>query len=380
MTSVLVVEDDEMLSRALGLDLRAQGFTVAMVGTAAQALACLATTRVDVLLTDLQLGDDDGIDLLASLRKVSPRTRAVLMSSFASARDYQRAIEVGAVRVLCKPFTPTELLQCIRQAVECETGFRGSVHGLSLIDMLQMFNYGRRSVSIDVSGESPGRLHVRDGQIIHVEHDGRVGEPALRSILAMPAGTLSTSALMPVVERTITRDFRELLLDALRELDEDASGPDTLDEELDRALEAVDRALEASQPMRLPARAATEPDPGLPAHAQVIERMREIDGYVAACLVLSQNGGVLSYDGSLDLRPVARLSAEVLRQNQKTIHDMGLDDEAEDLLITATSQYHLLRRLHSDVPAFVYLVLDRRLANPSLAKMALASAVRGVEL
>ncbi len=59
---------------------------------------------------------------------------------------------------------------------------------------------------------------------------------------------------------------------------------------------------------------------------------------------------------------------------------MGLDDEAEDMLITATSQYHLLRRLHSDVPAFVYLVLDRRTANPSLAKMALASAVRCVEL
>jgi DNA-binding response OmpR family regulator len=379
MTSVLVVEDDEMLAKALGLDLRAQGFNVTVLHTVNQALACLATSRVDVLLTDLQLGDDDGIDLLESLRKISPRTRAVLMSSFASARDYQRAIEVGAVRVLCKPFTPSELLQCIRQAVECETGFRGSVHGLSLIDMLQMFNYGRRSVSIDVSGETPGRLHVREGQIIHVEHDGRVGEAALRSILSMPAGTLSTSALLPVPQPTIARDFRELLLDALREMDEDASKDGDLDDELDRALDVVDRALEASQPVHVDA-APREPEPTVPAHAQVLERVREIDGYVAACLVLSQNGGVLSYDGSLDLRPVARLSAEVIRQNQKTIHDMGLDDEAEDMLITATSQYHLLRRLHSDVPAFVYLVLDRRLANPSLAKMALASAVRCVEL
>jgi hypothetical protein len=89
---------------------------------------------------------------------------------------------------------------------------------------------------------------------------------------------------------------------------------------------------------------------------------------------------VVSYDGELDLRPAARLSAEVIRKSQKTISDMGLDDETEDLLITATSQYHLLRRLHSEVPAFVYLVLDRKLANPSMAKLALASAVRCVEL
>jgi DNA-binding response OmpR family regulator len=375
MTSVLVVEDDEMLAKAVGLDLREQGFTVTVVHSVGEALARLAAQRIDVLLTDLQLGAEDGIDLLESLRRVSPRTRAVLMSSFATARDYQRAIEVGAVRVLCKPFTPVELLQCIRQAVECETGFRGSVHGLSLIDMLQMFNYGRRSVSIDVSGESPGRLHVEGGQIIHVEHEGRVGEAALKSILAMPAGTLSTSALCDVAERSITRDFREVLLDALREMDEDDAAIDTLGEELDRALDLVDSSLGASG--HEPAPAAS---PGRTAHDEVLQRMREIDGYVAACLVLSGTGGVLSYDGSLDLRPVARLSAEVIRHNQKTIHDMGLDDEAEDLLITATHQYHLLRRLHSDVPAFVYLVLDRSLANPALAKMALASAVRCVEL
>jgi DNA-binding response OmpR family regulator len=373
MTSVLVVEDDEMLAKAVGLDLREQGFAVAVVHSVGEALARLGAQRVDVLLTDLQLGAEDGIDLLESLRRVSPRTRAVLMSSFATARDYQRAIEVGAVRVLCKPFTPLELLQCIRQAVECETGFRGSVHGLSLIDMLQMFNYGRRSVSIDVSGESPGRLHVEGGQIIHVEHEGRVGEPALKSILAMPAGTLSTSALCDVAERSITRDFREVLLDALRELDEDDATIDTLGEELDRALELVDSSLGVGPLEHVPAGGRT-------AHDEVLQRMREIDGYVAGCLVLSGTGGVLSYDGSLDLRPVARLSAEVIRHNQKTIHDLGLDDEAEDLLITATSQYHLLRRLHSDVPAFVYLVLDRRLANPALAKMALASAVRCVEL
>ena len=154
---LLVVDDEARQMEALCRTLTPEGYDVTGFSVPQEALAALREQPFDVLLTDLQLGAEDGIDLLESLRRVSPRTRAVLMSSFATARDYQKAIEIGAVRVLCKPFTPVELLQCIRQAVECETGFRGSVHGLSLIDMLQMFNYGRRSVSINVSGVSPGR-------------------------------------------------------------------------------------------------------------------------------------------------------------------------------------------------------------------------------
>src|SRR6202000_845093 len=153
-------------------------------------------------------------------RDVSPQTRAVLMSGYATARDYQRAGELGAVRVLCKPFTPSDLIQCIHQAVECETGFRGSVHGLSLVDMLQMYHYARRSVTIAVDGSSHGRphlrqgqivprghpggrgaaagshggLHLRKGQIVHAEHRGESGERAVAAILAIPGGTIGTSA------------------------------------------------------------------------------------------------------------------------------------------------------------------------------------------
>jgi DNA-binding response OmpR family regulator len=363
MTSVIVVEDDQMFAKAVGRDLSEQGFAVTVVQSVSEARAVLAQGRMDVLLTDLQLGTEDGIDLLESLGRISPSTRAVLMSGFATARDYQRAMELGAVRVLCKPFNPTELIQCIRQAVECETGFRGSVHGLSLVDMLQMFNYGRRSVSIAVAGQSPGRLHLRDGQIIHVEHQGRVGESALISLLSMSGGTLSTSVLSASVERSVSRDFREVLFDALRSIDEASGLATSSTEDLEFELE-----LETEEVLAAPAVMAP--------HALVLERIRAIEGYIAACVGLSANGGVLSYDGRIDLRPAAPLSAEVLRRSQKLIADLGLEDQTEDVLFTDTSKYHLLRSLQSDVPAFVHLVLDRNLTTPVMAKLALASAVR----
>jgi hypothetical protein len=135
------------------------------------------------------------------------------MSGYATARDYQRAIECGAVRVLCKPFTSSELLLAIRQAVECETGFRGSIHGLSLVDLLQMFHYARRSLAIAVDALLPGHVFVENGQLIHAEYRELVGEPALRAILTMPAGSLRTMVLPTSIPHSITRDFETLLLD-----------------------------------------------------------------------------------------------------------------------------------------------------------------------
>lgn len=404
MTTVLVVEDDAMFAKAVGRDLSDQGFDVTTVHTVQDALERVAEREFDVLLTDLRLGAQDGIDLLAALRDVSPATRAVLMSGYATARDYHRAVELGAVRVLCKPFTPAELIQCIRQAVECQSGFRGSVHGLSFVDMLQMFNFGRRSVTITVGGHSPGRLHLRDGQIIHAEHQGMSGEEAVRSIVAMPAGTLSTTALPIGIALTVTRDFREVLMDALRSMDEAAAHaetapraqPATDDDAFDIQFDVHESVLPPSLPalalaetQTLAAREALFPSllsPSLseagrerpPTPAKMLELTREIEGYVASCLVLSSSGAVVCFDGSIDLRPVAPITADIVRRKQQTISDMGMDDAAEDLLITSTNQYHLIRNLQSDLPAFIYLVLDRARSNPALAKIALSNAVRAL--
>jgi hypothetical protein len=289
------------------------------------------------------------------------------MSGFATARDYQRAIELGAVRVLCKPFTPTELNQCIRQAVECETGFRGSVHGLSLIDMLQMFNYARRAVTVTVAGLTTGRLWMRDGHIVHAEHQARIGEEAVASLLAMPGGTLSTAALTEVNTITVTRDFREVLLDALRAIDE--AKPATAN---------VDELGNAFDQWMVDESSAEIPSSGM--HTQLLEQVQQIDGYISSCLVLSQSGGVIGHHGALDLRPAATSTAEALRRQAQMITEMGLDDEPEDVMVTLSHQYHLLTSLHSEVPSFVYVVLDRERANPAMAKRALATAVRSLAL
>jgi ActR/RegA family two-component response regulator len=243
VTSILIVEDDEQFRAAVARDLSHRGFDVSTVESVADALSRLHQRVFDVLLTDLRLGERDGIDLLGQLTVAAPDTRTILMSAFATARDHQRAIELGAVQVLCKPFTSMELTLAIQQAVECETGFRGSLHGISLIDVLQMFHYARRSVRVTVGGRVGGEIHIRDGEIVHALQGELVGEEALRRILAMPSGSIRSGPLGDTNQRTIERSFQGLVLDLLRELDE--AGGDAF-RDFDGALAPAAAAISAS--------------------------------------------------------------------------------------------------------------------------------------
>lgn len=223
MTSLLIVEDDPHFRGALTRELESHGFVVHTAASAEDAIAILAHDEIDVLLTDLRLGGQDGIDLLRRLPALSRRTRTVLMSAYASARDHQSATDLGAVTVLVKPFTASELLGTIQKAIDCETGFQGSIHGLSLIDMAQMFHLAMRSICLHISppGEPPSVIHFERGEIVHAQHGNLTGAAALRAVLATPSGTIRTAALPDDAPHTIETAFGHLILESLSQLDEE---------------------------------------------------------------------------------------------------------------------------------------------------------------
>ncbi|MBX3156427.1 MAG: response regulator [Deltaproteobacteria bacterium] len=356
MTSVLIVDDDDAFRSTLGRDLASKGFDVALASYVDEAIGQLTERPIDVLLTDLRMPGADGVDLLASIRSISPRTRAILMSGFATARDYQRAIECGAVRVLCKPFTSAELMQAIRQAVDCETGFRGSIHGLSLVDLLQMFHYARRSLAIVVDGWAPGHVFLEEGRIVHAVYRELIGEPALQAILAMPAGSLRTMVLPEAPPHSITREFSELLLDALRMLDESSAPADAELSDFDDILpEAAPRLSSSSS----------------------LAHLRKLDGCTAACVVDTESGVVLGSDGGtpdLDLHVAAAGYAEVFRRQRATIAAVAPDDQLCDVQITLSRHYHILHRIAARPTLCLYLILDRRAGNLGMVRFALAAA------
>jgi CheY-like chemotaxis protein len=217
--TVLIVDDEGPMRSSVKRTLDLHGYDTTAAGSYQEALERLREKPFDVLLTDLRMKGPDGLELIRATHASSPATRPILMSAYATARDSQTALELGAVRVLCKPFETSELLEAVRRAIDNTEGFFGAVHGLSLIDMLQMFHYTRRSLTLRLLGSLPASISFDRGEIVDARCAEQSGEEALAQILALPPGPLVTAAL-ELPARSIEREFRALLLDHLRQLDE----------------------------------------------------------------------------------------------------------------------------------------------------------------
>ncbi|MFJ1874330.1 hypothetical protein [Streptomyces chartreusis] len=83
----------------------------------------------------------------------------------------------------------------------------------------------------------------------------------------------------------------------------------------------------------------------------------------------------------LDLELAAAGNTEVVRAKQRTLKSLGLQDEIEDILITLSQQYHLIRPLaRSRGTLFLYLALDRGRSNLALARHRLKTLEAELEI
>lgn len=103
--------------------------------------------------------------------------------------------------------------------------------------------------------------------------------------------------------------------------------------------------------------------------SESLNSLLQIDGAMCAALVDSNSGMMLGSVGSgLDLEIAAAGNTEVMRAKQKTMKNLGLADKIEDILITLSKQYHVIRPVVAKPGLFIYLVLDKAKANLAMAR------------
>ena len=100
-----------------------------------------------------------------------------------------------------------------------------------------------------------------------------------------------------------------------------------------------------------------------------LANLMSIDGCVAAALVDANSGLVLGKVGSgIDLDLAGAGNTEVVRAKMKTMKSLGMEGAIEDILITLTHQYHIIRPVAKHNGLFIYYVLDRNRANLAMAR------------
>ncbi len=112
-TTVLVVDDEPQILRALRVVLRQAGYRVDTAASREEALDALALRVPDALVLDLVLPDGSGIDVCRELRRFSA-VPVIVLSAVGDDRQKVQALDEGADDYVTKPFSPEELLARLR--------------------------------------------------------------------------------------------------------------------------------------------------------------------------------------------------------------------------------------------------------------------------
>jgi DNA-binding NtrC family response regulator len=115
---IMVVEDDPVVRRALVISLQKQEIPVLAVSSCFQASEEQQKEPADLIISDLQLPDGSGLELLRQFKKTNPAVEVIIITGFGTIESAVEAMKMGASNYLLKPFTSSQLELTIAQLAQ----------------------------------------------------------------------------------------------------------------------------------------------------------------------------------------------------------------------------------------------------------------------
>src|SRR5512139_1815025 len=127
--TILVADDDRAIRTVLHQALGRQGHNVRSTGTAATLWQWVQEGEGQLVITDVVMPDENGLDLVPRIRKIRPELRVIVMSAQSTLLTAVKATERGAFEYLPKPFDLNELIAVVRRALEVPRKALAQQHG-----------------------------------------------------------------------------------------------------------------------------------------------------------------------------------------------------------------------------------------------------------
>lgn len=116
---ILIIDDEELLQESISLVLQKAGYRTVPAISGTEGLACLQKNHADLVLLDLKLEDENGLDFIQPIHSLVPGIPILILTANASLDSAIDSVRKGARDYIQKPFKPAELIERVG-AVLCE--------------------------------------------------------------------------------------------------------------------------------------------------------------------------------------------------------------------------------------------------------------------
>jgi two-component system response regulator RegA len=111
--TLLLADDDNAFRQRLAVTLGRRGFAVTAAASLSEARTLIPELKPDFAVLDLRLGDGNGLDLVAELRRARDDTRVVILTGYGNLATAVAAVKEGAIDYLAKPADPEDIVAAL---------------------------------------------------------------------------------------------------------------------------------------------------------------------------------------------------------------------------------------------------------------------------
>lgn len=207
---VMIVDDHAVIRAGLRMLIEHDQTmnVVAMAGTRSEALRLAASSRPDIIILDLILGEDDGLTFLPELCETSPTSRVVVLTGVQNPDSHRLAVRRGAMGIVLKEHAAELLLRAIQKVHEGEVWIDRSMIG----NVIQEFN---KPGDVDLEKAKITTLTDREREVITLVGEGLKNRQIAERLFITE--TTVTHHLSSVFSKLEVSDRLELLIYAFRQ-------------------------------------------------------------------------------------------------------------------------------------------------------------------
>lgn len=221
MKKVLIVDDEKsfLLSLQDGLRIHADKFFIVTAENGREAVTLLQESSFDLLITDLEMPEMNGFELLAWVSRKVPQLPVIVMTAFGTPEIESRLAEFEALQYLEKPLDLNTLEKAILAGLDKVA--KSYICGISPATFLQLLHLEKKSCSLKIkSAQQVGYLYLLQGDLIDAECDGLTGEDAAYQIVCWEKAEIEMENFCQRQDATIKSSLESILLNASQQKDE----------------------------------------------------------------------------------------------------------------------------------------------------------------
>jgi DNA-binding response OmpR family regulator len=227
MKKVLLVDDDRemLLDLKANLSRRLDGVAVLTAGNGRDALECLRSQDVALVVTDLKMPEMDGLELLAAIGQTYADIPVMVMTGIGTPETERLARQGGAFDVIAKPFS-AEAIASRMNAMLYRQSEGGTLHNVSSAMFLQLIEMEQRTCTLRLEYPPTGAqgiLSIDQGELFDARTGDTQGVDAAYEILTWEPVSMVLQNSCAARENRIQKKLCQLILEAARRRDEKAS-------------------------------------------------------------------------------------------------------------------------------------------------------------